>query len=63
MAERIIVKIDALGNPKIEAQGFKGSDCQIKTAPIENALASGGGPNTVELKPEWFQEKEEHVLA
>ena len=54
MNERIIVKIDALGNPTVEADGFTGTACEDATRPIEEVLAGSGGV-TKEYKPEWQQ--------
>jgi hypothetical protein len=43
MSERkIVIKIDPMGNPTIEAVGFSGGDCTAATDGIERAL--GGGP-------------------
>jgi hypothetical protein len=39
MSKRIRVTIDALGNPKIEAEGYAGVGCTEATAPIERALS------------------------
>ena len=53
-SKRIIIKIDAVGNPSVEAEGFVGDSCQTATKPIEEAL-SGGAPNVVHEKPEMHQ--------
>ena len=55
MSEKIIVKIDALGNPTVEAEGFQGVACEDATRPIEEILSGAGGV-TKEFKPEWAQE-------
>ena len=64
---RIIVTIDGMGNPKIEADGFAGMGCvQLNarincinaTAPIEKALPGGAGGVEREMKPEWHQSEE-----
>ena len=61
MSERkVIVTIDALGRPKIEADGFAGASCEVATKPIEEALA-GGNPLQREYKPEWEQSQSETV--
>ena len=52
--KKIHVKIDAMGTPTIEAEGFNGMGCTDATAPIERAL-SGGGPMERTYKPEWSQ--------
>lgn len=62
-AKKIKVTIDALGNPKVEAEGFLGQGCTQATAPIENALSGGGGVTRV-LKPEAIAtdlSQEQHV--
>lgn len=64
---RIRVKIDPMGNPTIEAEGFAGQGCVDATAAIEKAL-SGGGDVTREFKPEFNesdtgQETEEHQFG
>jgi hypothetical protein len=46
------VKIDALGNSTVEADGFQGQSCIAATGPIEAALAGTGGMDR-EFKPEW----------
>ncbi len=52
--KRIIVKIDCIGNPVVEAEGFIGDSCVSATKPIEEAL-SGGAANVVHEKPEMHQ--------
>jgi hypothetical protein len=59
MTKQIKVTIDALGNPKVEAIGFTGSECGDATAPIERVLAGGEGGVTRVIKDEWFQYGEE----
>ena len=53
---KVIIKIDQLGRPTIEAQNFAGVGCEAATAPIEKALAGGSGVTRV-LKPEWHNEE------
>jgi len=65
MSERkIIVTVDALGKPTIEAVGFNGVGCSDATKAIEMALAGGDGEVSRVLKPEWHNstdtEQEEH---
>jgi len=50
MSKEIIVEIDSVGNPKIEAVGFNDMGCKAATKPIEDVF-SGGNANTVE-KPQ-----------
>lgn len=54
---KIKIKIDQLGNPTIEAEGFVGSSCERATAPIEQALA-GTGPVTRDLKENYYASEE-----
>jgi hypothetical protein len=53
--KRLIIKIDALGRPTIEAQGYSGDECIHATAPFEKAL--GGGDLEVDrvMKEEWVE--------
>jgi hypothetical protein len=50
---KIIIKIDPIGTPTVEAVGFNGSDCAAATEGIERALG-GAGDRT--LKPEYYNE-------
>lgn len=58
MDRKIRVSIDALGRPKIEAEGFHGGTCTDATKSIEVALAGGGGSVERVLKPEWYESGE-----
>lgn len=49
----IIVVIDPLGNPSIEAKNFAGKGCEAATKAIEDALKSEGTKVDRTLKPEW----------
>ena len=53
---KIVVKIDAMGNPTVEAQNFEGMDCTSATAGIEAAL---GGTGERTLKAEYYEEGDE----
>ena len=52
---RIVVSIDPMGVPTIEAQNFHGMGCTDATKGIESALAPGQGGATRVLKPEWYE--------
>lgn len=53
MKKSITVKIDPMGNPEIEANGFNGQGCAEATKGLEEALAGGSGEFSREYKPEW----------
>lgn len=55
--KRIKIKIDPMGNPKIEAEGFLGEDCTAATSGLEAAL-SGTNATDRTLKPEYYVEGE-----
>lgn len=57
---KIKVKIDAMGNATIEAEGFMGDSCEIATKPIEEALSGGKGIER-DYKPEFGLTEEEGV--
>lgn len=54
MTKKITVKIDKLGNPTIETEGYIGAECKEATKNIEELFAGGGGVST-EYKEEWSQ--------
>jgi hypothetical protein len=64
---KIKIVIDAMGNPKIEAENFNGIGCEEATKGIEQALAAGNGSYDRVLKPEWYNQgttdtnEQEHV--
>lgn len=58
MSRKIIVRIDALGRPQVEAMGFNGVGCTDATQAIEAALAGSGGVERV-IKPEWYNHTED----
>lgn len=55
--EKVVVTIDALGRPSIEAIGFTGTACETATKGIENALAGGKAEVKKEIKPEWHEQE------
>jgi hypothetical protein len=57
-ARKIVVKIDPLGNPTVEAVGFNGLGCQEATRGLEQAL--GGTLDQRTLKPEAYNEGDEN---
>lgn len=60
---KIKIKIDPMGTPTIEAEGFTGTSCSEATAGIERAL--GGGLDARDLKPEYYSggdnQQENHI--
>lgn len=52
MTKKVVVTIDQMGNPVIEAIGFNGQGCASATKSIEQALAGSGGVETT-YKDEW----------
>lgn len=50
--EKIIVKINAVGQATVEAEGFMGRSCFTATKPIEDMLAGKAGDVITEEKPE-----------
>lgn len=58
---KVVVSIDPIGMVKVEAMGFNGEGCADATKPLEDALASGAGGMTKEMKPEWYASDEAGV--
>jgi len=56
MEKKITFTIDPLGNPTIDADGFKGTSCKNATEAFEK-IFEGGSPNVVE-KPEMMESDE-----
>lgn len=60
---KIKIKIDGMGTPTIEAEGFNGGDCTQATEGIERAL--GGAQDARNYKPEYYNEgdnqQENHI--
>lgn len=50
--KKVVVTIDPMGNPAVEAFGFSGQGCEAATKAIEQALAGEGGMERT-YKPEW----------
>lgn len=48
MSRKVIVTIDKVGRPTIDAQGFTGGSCKEKTEALVNAFTSGKA-GTVEV--------------
>lgn len=59
MSKRIIITIDKVGRPTIEADGYVGTSCQTATKGYEDLFAAGGAkPEDVRI-----EEKEEmHMI-
>lgn len=55
---KIKIKIDPLGNPTVEAEGFTGGECAEATRGIEQALGGIDGADR-ELKSEYYEEGDE----
>jgi len=55
MAEQVIITIDAVGRPTIEAKGFVGKGCDAATKVFEEALTDGGADVIKEYKPEYYK--------
>lgn len=55
--KKIIVKIDSLGSPTVEAEGFYGVGCVDATKNIEDALTSNPSTNSIrrELKSSYYE--------
>jgi Protein of unknown function (DUF2997) len=51
--KQVIIEVDAEGNIKVEASGFKGADCEKATKALEAALGAQQGDR--KRKPEFFQ--------
>ena len=51
---QVIVRIDKVGNPTIEAVGFVGTGCKAATAALEAKFA--GGKAVLTEKPEMYME-------
>jgi hypothetical protein len=61
---RIKLRINGLGQPTIEAEGFTGTACTAATAGIEKALSGGEGKSVKVLKPEFYEhETEENKVS
>lgn len=61
MEKTIEVTVDALGNTKVEANGFQGQGCEAATEAIEKAVGGGSGGVKRVMKPERNQEARQHV--
>lgn len=48
----IIIEIAEDGSLKLDAQGFKGADCEKATKALEDAIGTTSGRKK---KPEWYQ--------
>lgn len=59
--QKLKLKIDPLGRPTVEADGFNGIGCEAATAGIEAALSSGDVKVSREIKDEWHQTEEAGV--
>ncbi len=64
MEKRVVVKIDAYGNPTIDAQNFAGVGCEQATRYLEAQLAGNVSVDR-SFKPEYYGEdqKQEQNLT
>ena len=58
MTKKIIITIDKIGNPTIEAEGFVGESCKDAT---KGLIAAFGGKTKIEDKPEILMMEEEET--
>ena len=56
---KIRIKIDAIGNPEIDAIGFHGQGCKDATKLLEQALSAGADNVETTTKPEWNELEDE----
>jgi hypothetical protein len=62
MSKQIIVKVDAAGRVNVDAMGFTGGSCKTFTDALSNALGGGKISNEC-LKPEYYEQEEQHLSA
>ena len=58
--KQVTIHITATGDLTIEAQNFKGADCEKATAALEKALGVTGGKKK---KPEYYQSATQNQTA
>lgn len=57
MSRRIHVRVSAVGEIQVEAEGFKGNGCEAATKAIEDAL---GKPRERTRKPDFWRQSQRH---
>jgi hypothetical protein len=64
MHKTITVKINALGMPTVEANGFQGGSCTDATKAIEKALSPSNEGNTeTEFKSSFYESEEAQTIS
>jgi hypothetical protein len=54
---KIIVTIDLVGRPKVDGDGFVGTECERKMQPIMDALTDAKTAVEVEHKAEFYMQE------
>ena len=57
MSRRILVRVSAIGELTVEAEGFHGNGCEAATKAIEDAL---GKPRERTRKPDFWRQSNRH---
>ena len=57
MSRRILVRVSAIGELTVEAEGFQGKGCEAATKAIEDAL---GKPRERTRKPDFWRQSQRH---
>ena len=57
MSRRILVRISAIGDLTVEAEGFQSKGCEAATKAIEDAL---GKPRERTRKPDFWRQSQRH---
>lgn len=57
MNRRILVRVSAIGELSVEAEGFHGKGCEAATKAIEDAL---GKPRERTRKPDFWRQSQRH---
>lgn len=57
MSRRILVRVSAIGEIAVEAEGFQGKGCEAATKAIEDAL---GKPRERTRKPDFWRQSQRH---
>ena len=57
MSRRILVRVSAIGEITVEADGFQGKGCEAATKAIQHAL---GKPREHTRKPDFWRQSQTH---
>jgi hypothetical protein len=57
VSRRILVRVSAIGDIVVEAEGFQGKGCEAATKAIEDAL---GKPRERTRKPDFWRQSQRH---